>query len=106
MSEIALYDVLIKMGADPEEAKEAVFNVANSKEMATKSDIKDMATKSDIKDMATKSDIKDMATKTDLAKQETRIVKEIYIAVNNGVRLVLGGVALIAAVVGLAVRFL
>ena len=39
MSEIALYDVLTKMGADPEEAKEAVSDVASSKEVASKTDI-------------------------------------------------------------------
>ena len=78
MSEIALYNALTKLGLDHEAAKEAVVDVASSKDVATKSDIKDMATKSDIKDMATKSDIKDMATKTDIAELETRLVKQIY----------------------------
>ena len=104
MSDIALYEVLTKLGVEPKQAKEAIGGVASAatksdikdmatksdiKDMATKSDIKDMATKSDIKDMATKSDIKDMATKSDLvtlaadintkiANLETRLVKHTY----------------------------
>ena len=39
MSEIALYDVLTKLGAKPEEAKEAVTNVAGAKDLATKADL-------------------------------------------------------------------
>ena len=60
MSEISLYNALTKLGLDHETAKEAVADVANSK------------------DMATRSDIKDMATKVDLANLETRLVKQIY----------------------------
>ena len=39
MSEIALYDVLTKLGAEPSEAKEAVTNIANAKDVATKADL-------------------------------------------------------------------
>ena len=60
MSEIALYNALTKLGLDHDEAKEAVADVANSK------------------DVATKSDIKNMATKVDLANLETRLVKQMY----------------------------
>ena len=44
MSDIALYEALTKLGLDPNEAREAVAEVANSKEMATKSDIKEIRT--------------------------------------------------------------
>ena len=53
MSEIALYNALTKLGLDHQAAKEAVTDVASSKDMATKSDIKDMATKSDITELKT-----------------------------------------------------
>ncbi len=39
MSEIALYDVLTKLGAEPNEAKEAVTNIADAKDVATKADL-------------------------------------------------------------------
>ena len=39
MSEIPLYNVLTKLGANPEEAREALSEVANSKDMATKMDL-------------------------------------------------------------------
>ena len=49
MSEIALYDTLRKIPeVSDEEAKQAVADIANSREVATKADIKDMATKADI----------------------------------------------------------
>ena len=86
MSDIALYNVLTKLGAEHEEAKEAATSVASSKEVATKADIKDMATK---------ADIKDMATKRDLAELETRLVKQMYAAVG-----------IIIAAVGLMIKFL
>ena len=85
MSGIALYNALIKLGLDHEAAKEAVTDVASSK---------DTATKSDIKDMATKSDIKDMATKSDLANLEIRLTNRMY---------ALAGI--IIAAVGLMIRF-
>ena len=53
MSEIALYNALTKLGLDHQAAKEAVTDVASSKDMATKSDIKNMATKSDITELKT-----------------------------------------------------
>ena len=40
MSGIALYNVLTKLGANPEEAKEALSEVENSKNVATKADLK------------------------------------------------------------------
>ena len=58
MSEIALYNALTKLGLDHEAAKEAVADVASSKEVATKSDIAEV--------------------KTDIAELETRLVKQIY----------------------------
>ena len=61
MTDIALYNILRKVdGVTDAEAKEAVTDIANSK------------------DMATKADIEGMATKTDLANLETRLVKQIY----------------------------
>ena len=36
MSEIALYEALTKLGLEPNEAKEAVADVASSKDVATK----------------------------------------------------------------------
>ena len=52
MSEIALYETLRKIPDVTEaEAKEAVADVASSREMATKVDIKDMATKGDVEKM-------------------------------------------------------
>ena len=40
MSEIALYNALTKLGLPPNEAKEVVVDIANAKEVATKSDLK------------------------------------------------------------------
>ena len=39
MSEIALYNALTKLGLNHDEAKEAVADVASSKDLATKTDI-------------------------------------------------------------------
>ncbi|MBC6414607.1 MAG: hypothetical protein GDA45_06985 [Chromatiales bacterium] len=39
MFEIALYTALTKLGLSPEEAKEAVADVASSKDVATKADL-------------------------------------------------------------------
>ena len=39
MSEVALYDVLTKLGAEPNEAKEAVTNIADAKDVANKADL-------------------------------------------------------------------
>ena len=80
MTDIALYNILRKVeGVTDAEAKEAVNDIANSK------------------DMATKADIKDMATKTDLANLETRLVKQIYAA---------GGIIIVVLIasVGLMLR--
>ena len=82
MTEIALYDTLRKIpDVSDAEAKEAVADIANSKEVATKSDIKDMATKEYIK--------------AEIANLETRLTNRIY---------AVAGV--IIAAVGLMIRFL
>lgn len=39
MSEIALYNALTKLGLNPDEAKEAVTDVASSRNVATKADL-------------------------------------------------------------------
>ena len=67
MSEIALYDVLTKLGLDPKEAREAVADVASSRDVATKADLK-----------------------AGLAELETRLVKQMYTAVG----IILAGVGL------------
>ena len=84
MSEIALYNALTKLGLNHDEAKEAVADVASSKEVATKTDIVEL-----------KADIKDMATKVDLANLETRLTNRMY---------TVAGV--IIAAVGLMIKFL
>ena len=48
MSDITLYNALKKLGLEPNEAKEAVTDIASSKDVATKADVKDLATKTDI----------------------------------------------------------
>ena len=76
MSEIALYNALTKLGLKHDEAKEAVADVASSKNVATKTDIIELKAE-------TKADIKDMATKTyidaAIAKLETRMTWKIVI---------------------------
>ena len=79
MSEIALYNVLTKLGAAPDEAKEAIADVMNSKEVATKADLTAGIAKLD---------------KT-IAKLETKLVKQTY---------AVAGV--IIAAVGLMIKFL
>ncbi len=72
MSDIALYNVLTKLGANPEEAKEALSDVANSKEMATKADLK-----------------------VGLAEQETKLIEKISDTKNTMIVWVVGvGIAL------------
>ena len=44
-SEIALYNVLTKLGATPDEAEKAVSDVASSKDVATKTDLAELETK-------------------------------------------------------------
>ena len=80
MSEIALYNALTKLGLNHDEAKEAVADVASSKNIATKTDIIELKaeTKADIKDMATKADIAGVKAevaevKTDIAEVKTDI---------------------------------
>ena len=45
MSDIALYNVLTKVGATPEEAERAVADVASSKKVATKTDLEKLEMK-------------------------------------------------------------
>ncbi len=45
MSEIALYNVLTKLGLDHDEAKEAVADIASTKDMATKVDLASLETR-------------------------------------------------------------
>ena len=45
MSEIALYNALTKLGLKPDEAKEAVADVASSKNVATKADLAELETR-------------------------------------------------------------
>ena len=67
MSEIALYNTLRKIPeVSDDEAKEAVADVASSKDVATKTDIIELKAE-------TKADIKNMATKADIAQLETRM---------------------------------
>ena len=52
MSEIALYNILRRVpDTTDNEAKDAVADIANSKEVSTKADIKEMATKSDLAEL-------------------------------------------------------
>ena len=76
MSEIGLYNALTKLGLEPDEAKDAVADVARSKEVATKADLN-----------------------AGLAELETRLTKLIYAvaAINTGV---------IIAAIGLMIKFL
>ena len=93
MTEIALYNILRRIpDTTDNEAKEAVSDIANSKEVATKSDIKDMATKSDLAELETKVIEK-------ISDQETRLTKLIYsvAAINIGV---------VISAVGLMIKFL
>ena len=45
MSEIALYNALTKLGLNPDEAKEAVADIASSKDVATKMNLAELETK-------------------------------------------------------------
>ena len=78
MTEIALYNTLRKIPeVSDNEAKEAVADIANSKQVATKSDIKDLkvTAQADIKDMATKADIAEV--KADIAEVKTELKADI-----------------------------
>ena len=79
MSEIALYNALTKLGLNHDEAKEAVADVASSKEVATKTDIVELKAE----------------TKADLANLETRLTNRIYMVAG-----------VIIAAVGLMIKFL
>ena len=91
MSEIALYNTLRKIPEVSEaEAKEAVADIASSKEVATKADITELKAE-------TKADIANL--ETEMANLETRLTKLIYAVatINTGV---------IIAAVGLMIKFL
>lgn len=79
MSEIALYDALTKLGLDPKEAKEAVVDVASSKDIATKADLANLESRVIEK----------------MANLETRLARQTYAAVG-----------IILAGVGLMIKFL
>ena len=83
MSEIALYNLLTRMGADPEEAKEAIADIASSKEVATKADLK-----TGLANLETRLIEK-------IANQEARLTKQIY-----------GVAGIIIAAVGLMIKLL
>ncbi len=110
MSEIALYNAFTKLGLKHDEAKEAVADVASSKNVATKMDISEV--KADIAELkansvATKMDIAELkadnkATKMDIAelKSDNKAIKwmlGLLLAIN---------VAYIVSAVGLMIRFL
>ena len=73
MSDISLYNILTKVGASPDEAKEAVAEVASAKDMATKADIEKLK-------MATTADIEKLKAenKANLATLETRLIRQMY----------------------------
>ena len=77
MSEIALYNALTKLGLDHNEAKEAVADIAGTKEVATKEYIK-----------------------AEIANLETRLTNRIYAVAG----VIIGAVGLMIAVAGLMIR--
>ena len=96
MSEIALYNAFTKLGLKHDEAKEAVADVASSKNVATKMDISEV--KADIAELKANS----VATKMDIAELK---------ADNKGIKWMVGlllaiNVAYIVSAVGLMIRFL
>lgn len=89
MSEIALYNTLRKIpDVSDDEAKEAIADVASSKDVATKTDIKELKAE-------TKADVKDMATKTDIAELKA----EMYRMNNRTVMWIVGvGIAVVGLI--------
>ena len=80
MTEIALYDTLRKIpDVSDTEAKEAVADIANSKEVVTKADLK-----------------------AEIANLETRLTNRIYAVAG----VIIAAVGLMMAAVGLMIRFL
>ena len=103
MTDIALYNILRKVdGVTDAEAKEAVNDIANSKDMATKADIKGMATKTDLANLETRviEKMANLETRVieKMANLETRLVKQIYAVA--GIIIVIN-----IASVGLMLRF-
>ena len=89
MSEIALYNAFTKLGLKHDEAKEAVADVASSKDVATKTDIAEL--KAD--NVATKMDIAEL-------KADNKAIKwmlSLLLAIN---------VAFTVPAVGSMIRFL
>ncbi len=87
-SEIALYSALTKLGLKYDEAKEAVADVASSKDVATKIDIIELKaeTKADIKDMATKADIAEVKSDITEVKSDITEVKSDITEVKTDIR--------------------
>ena len=79
MSEIALYNAFTKLGLTHDEAKEAVADVASTKDVATKADMSEV-----------KGELK-----TDIANLETRLTNRIYAVAG-----------IIIGAVGLMIKFL
>ena len=108
MTDIALYNTLRKIPeVSDDEAKEAVADIASSREVATKADIIELKaeTKVDIKDMATKADIAEV--KADIAEVKADILE--LKADGRAMKWMLGlllaiNVAFIVSAVGLMVR--
>ncbi len=104
MTEIALYDTLRKIPeVSDAEAKEAVADLANSREVATKADIAELKaeTKADIAELKaeTKADIAEVKADITELKADNRAMKWML-----GSLLVIN-VAIIVSVVSLLVRF-
>ena len=85
MSEIALYNALTKLGLDHNEAKEAVADIASTKEVVTKADLKAEVAR---------------VEKT-IAELETKLTRQIYAVAG----IIIGAVGLMIAVAGLMIRF-
>ena len=86
MSEIALYNMLRKIPeVSDDEAKEAVADIANSKEVATKADLAQLETRLIEK----------------MAEQETKLTKQMYAMAG----VIIGAIGGIIAVAGLMIRF-
>ncbi len=84
MSEIALYNALTKLGLKHDEAKEAVADVASSKDVATKADLAKLETRLIER----------------MAEQETKLTRQMYAMAG----VIIGAIGAIIAVAGLMIR--
>ncbi len=84
MSEIALYNALTKLGLKHDEAKEAVTDVASSKDVATKADLAKLETRLIER----------------MAEQETKLTRQMYAMAG----VIIGAIGAIIAVAGLMIR--